>query len=310
MKQAYIILMLMAVAAIADTPEVKMKSEWKKLTPEETRIIVGKGTEAPFSGKFDSHKAAGVYTCRRCGAALYRSEDKFEAGCGWPAFDAQIPGGVLRKPDPDGKRTEIECGNCGGHLGHVFAGENLTPKDTRHCVNSISMDFVPDAELEKNFGHAVFAGGCFWGVEYFLEQATGVIRADNGYTGGTVEAPTYEQVCTGKTGHIEAVKVLFDPRMTSYETLAKLFFEIHDPTEVDRQGPDVGIQYRSVVFYENEAQKAVAEKLIAQLKAKGFAVATKIEAEKKFWPAEGYHQDYYVKKRARPYCHMHVKRFD
>jgi len=296
-----------ATAALA---EMKMNTPWRALTAEEERVIVNKGTERPFSGKFEKHTAGGVYTCRRCGAALYRSENKFDAGCGWPSFDAEVPGAVGRKTDADGQRTEIVCATCDGHLGHVFLGERLTRRNTRHCVNSVSMDFVPEAELDSVFARGLFAGGCFWGVEYYLQQAFGVIRAVSGYTGGTKEFPTYQQVCEGGTGHIEAVEVLFDPRQTSYEAVAKLFFEIHDPTQVDRQGPDVGEQYRSVVFYRDATQKAVAESLIARLKAKGLNVATRLEPAARFWPAEPVHQDYYFVKGKTPYCHAPTKRFD
>jgi len=298
------------VCAALVLAEVPMETTWRKLTAEEERVIVGKGTEKPFSGKYETSRETGIYTCRRSGAALYRSDDKFNAECGWPSFDAEIAGAVRRQADADGKRTEILCAACGGHLGHVFTGERLTRRNTRHCVNSISMDFVPEGDLDKTFARAVFAGGCFWGVEYYLQQSFGVIRAVNGYTGGTKEFPTYKQVCEGNTGHIEAVEILFDPRQTTYETLAKLFFEIHDPTQMDRQGPDIGEQYRSAVFYRDEKQKEVAERLIAQLKAKGFNVVTRVEPASKFWPAEAYHQDYYFQRGKTPYCHAPVKRFD
>jgi len=296
--------------ASAQSSEAAMDSTWRKLTAEETRVIVDKGTEAPFTGRFERHEAAGVYACRRCGAALYRSEDKFHSGCGWPAFDDAIPGAVRRQPDADGRRTEILCATCGGHLGHVFNGERLTPRDTRHCVNSISMDFVAETDFDAHFKRATFAGGCFWGVEYYLQQAKGVIRAVSGYTGGTVESPTYEQVCRGGTGHIEAVEVLYDPQQTNYETLARLFFEIHDPTQTDRQGPDVGVQYRSAIFYRDEQEKTAALKLIKLLKDKGYNVVTRVEPAVRFWRAEGYHQDYYFVKGKQPYCHRPVKRFD
>ncbi|MFA7397059.1 MAG: methionine-R-sulfoxide reductase [Crenarchaeota archaeon] len=119
-------------------------TNYRKLTPEEEQVIVNKGTEVPFTSKYYAFWGKGTYICKRCGAKLYRSENKFEADCGWPSFDDEIPGAVKRLPDSDGLRTEIQCANCGAHLGHVFAGERLTEKNMRHCVNSLSMDFIPD----------------------------------------------------------------------------------------------------------------------------------------------------------------------
>ncbi|MDK1031540.1 MAG: methionine-R-sulfoxide reductase, partial [Planctomycetia bacterium] len=147
----------------------------RKLTPEEEMVIVHKGTEPAFSGKFNKHRDAGVYTCRRCGAGLFSSADKFDSGTGWPSFDDAIPGAVERRPDADATRTEIVCAACGAHLGHVFEGEGMTARNTRHCVNSISLDFVPAAENKTQ--RAIFASGCFWGTEYFLRRAKGGIKS-------------------------------------------------------------------------------------------------------------------------------------
>jgi peptide methionine sulfoxide reductase msrA/msrB len=280
----------------------------RELTAAERLVIVDKGTERPFSGLFVHHDAPGTYTCKRCGADLYRSRDKFDSGCGWPAFDEEIEGAVRRVPDADGARTEISCAACGAHLGHVFEGEGLTSKNVRHCVNSVSMGFVPGEE-EHRTRKAVFASGCFWGTEYFLARAPGVIATTVGYTGGLVERPSYERVCTGTTGHVEAVEVVYDPARTTYEELARLFFETHDPTQRGGQGPDVGDQYRSVVFYSDPAQEAVARRLIAELEAAGLDVATEVLPAGPFWEAEGYHQDYYERKGGAPYCHRKVKRF-
>ena len=283
------------------------KSNYKQLTPEEKAVIIDKGTERPFSGKFDSFFEKGTYTCKQCGAALYRSEDKFDSQCGWPSFDDEIPGAIKHQTDADGRRTEILCANCGAHLGHVFVGEHLTDKDVRHCVNSISMNFVPAGQPKTE--RAYFAGGCFWGVEYYFENVEGVMSTTVGYMGGSTDNPTYSDVCYDKTGHAEAMEVVFDPTKTTYEKLAKLFFEIHDPTQVNRQGPDVGDQYRSAIFYTSDAQKATAERLITILKDKGYKVVTQVVKAGPFWKAEDYHQDYYVKKQGTPYCHAYKKKF-
>jgi len=281
--------------------------KYNKLTPQEERVILYKGTERPFSGKYYDFDGKGTYTCKRCGAVLFRSEDKFDAHCGWPSFDEALPDAVLRQPDADGRRTEILCAHCGAHLGHVFKGEQFTAKDTRYCVNSVSLNFHPALAVKSET--AVFAGGCFWGVEYYMKKAPGVLFTRVGYTGGQAKKPTYRQVCNGETGHFEAVEIKFDPSKTSYEELAKLFFEIHDPTQAGRQGPDVGYQYRSAVFYKNEMQKKIAENLITRLKSKGYAVKTLLLPAKTFWEAEADHQDYYEHKGTQPYCHIRTKRF-
>lgn len=280
----------------------------RELTPEERRIIVDRGTEPPFSGKYYNFFEKGLYTCKRCGAPLYRSESKFDAGCGWPAFDEEIEGAVKRTPDPDGIRTEISCAKCGAHLGHVFVGEGFTPKNTRHCVNSLSLEFIPAGETIKE-SQAYFAGGCFWGVEHLLKDWPGVLTTRVGYMGGHKPNPSYEEVCSGETGHLETVEVTFDEEKTDFETLARFFFEIHDPTQINRQGPDVGEQYSSAIFYVDDTQKRIAEHLITKLREKGYPVVTKLKKAEVFWPAEEYHQRYYQKTGKLPYCHFYTKRF-
>ena len=305
MKHLFTLIILIGVLALmAQTKETK----FNKLTLEEEHIILDKGTERPFTGEYDMHFEKGVYLCKQCNTPLYQSEDKFDSHCGWPSFDDEIPDAIKRIPDADGRRTEIVCANCGGHLGHLFIGENLTDKDTRHCVNSISINFEP-LIIENKTEKAIFASGCFWGTEYHLSKVDGVISTTVGYTGGKMDEPTYEEVCTGKTGHAEATEVIYDPSKVSYEKLAKLFFETHDPSQIDRQGPDVGTQYRSGIFYLNPDQKEIAEKLIAALKGKGLDVATEVTMATTFWNAENYHQDYYDHKGTTPYCHIYTKRF-
>ncbi len=285
--------------------------KYNKLTPEEEYVIINKGTERAFTGEYYNFKGKGYYVCKRCDAKLYKSDDKFDSGCGWPSFDDEIPGAVKRIPDKDGMRTEIVCANCGGHLGHVFLGEGFTSKDTRHCVNSISIKFIPyDKMTETKTDTAYFAGGCFWGVQYLIMNEPGVLKTTVGYIGGHKDNPTYKEVCTGTTGHAEAIEVVFDPAKVTYEKLAKLFFEIHDFTQVNRQGPDVGEQYRSGVFYLNDGQKKTAEDIVKVLSDKGYKVATEITKANKFWKAEDYHQDYYNVTGKKPYCHVYRKIFD
>ncbi len=175
---------------------------------------------------------------------------------------------------------------------------------------------APDTQLERgpaqapeNQAFAYFAGGCFWGVEYYLEAMDGVFEVESGYMGGTVDNPTYEQVLTHTTGHLEAVRVRFDPAKVSYRELAKRFFEIHDPTQRDGQGPDIGNQYLSAVFYADDQQKQDTQELIDILKERGFDVATQVREADDFWEAEDHHQDYYARTGKTPYCHARVRRF-
>lgn len=280
----------------------------KSLTPAVLRIIKEKGTEPPFSCREGLIDRSGSYLCRGCGAVLFRSQAKFESGCGWPSFDDELSGAIARKLDQDGFRVEITCAACDAHLGHVFEGEGFTDKNTRHCVNACAIEFVPDAGVLK-VGEAIVAGGCFWGIQYLFSQLPGVLLTEVGYTSGLTEHPTYEQVCSHDTGHVEAVRVIFDLNKISYDAILKYFFEIHDFTQQDGQGPDVGSQYLSRVFYFDAAQKVIANQIVAQLEAMGFKVATQVVPVAVFWSAEKYHQYYYQKNKKEPYCHYHTKIF-
>lgn len=301
-------LIILMSCTIKAQNKMEDKKGWKVLSEEEKRVIINKGTEYPFTGEYYDNKDSGTYNCKQCHQPLFESNAKFNSGTGWPSFDDAISGAVREVPDADGRRVEIVCSNCGGHLGHVFKGEGFTDKNTRHCVNSISLDFEP-AEGQGSRDTAYFASGCFWGTEYYLQKIEGVISTDVGYMGGHVKQPTYKEVCTGRTGHAETVRVLYDPRKVSFETLARHFFETHDPTQVDRQGPDIGTQYRSEIFYKNDEQKKISEKLIEILKDKGLNIATNLTAAPEFWKGEGYHQDYYDNKGGTPYCHGYRKLF-
>lgn len=283
------------------------KLQLNSLSESEKYVIIDKGTERPFSGKYYNFDQNGTYYCKQCGAELFRSKDKFHSGCGWPSFDDAIEGRVKRVKDADGKRTEIICARCGAHLGHVFEGEGFTQKDTRYCVNSISLNF--EKANSKGYEKAYFAGGCFWGVEYYLEKQKGVVSVVSGYMGGKKPNPSYKDVSRGNSGYLETVEVVYDSSKVDYETLVRLFFEIHDPTQEDGQGPDIGSQYHSAIFVSNENERKTIEKLIDLLELKGYDVATKILDKKKFYKAEEYHQNYYDTKGKKPYCHGYVKRF-
>ena len=282
--------------------------EYKELSKEEERVIVHKGTEAPFSGKYNDFFKKGLYHCKRCNAPLYSSGDKFASTCGWPSFDDEIKGAIKRQKDADGRRTEMLCANCGAHLGHIFEGERLTDKNIRHCVNSVSMIFVP-GKKEPCMAKAYFAGGCFWSAEYLFEHKDGVISAISGYMGGSMANPSYQDVACGKTSHMEVVEVTYDPVKVDYEKLVKFFFEIHDPTQVNGQGLDIGKQYLSAIFYKNNAEKKIIKKLIDILKTKSYKIVTKVLPADTFWKAEEYHQNYYDKKKQQPYCHVYKKKF-
>lgn len=241
-----------------------MITKTASLTDLVLSVVKSKGTEQPYSGEYDDFGESGTYLCRQCGLPLFRSQTKFHSGCGWPSFDEEMKNAVLTELDADGRRQEIVCARCHAHLGHVFSGEGFTAKNTRHCVNSLSLDFVADLSVTDT-EEAIFAAGCFWGVEYYLQKLPGVLKTEVGYIGGHQKNPTYQDVCNGNTGHYEALRVVYDPAKITYEQLTKYFFEIHDPTQTNGQGPDLGTQYLSAIFYYDEVQKEIAVKLIKQL---------------------------------------------
>lgn len=301
-------LLVICICSIFSLDLITDPEKYNELTPQEASIILKKGTEPPFSGEYNNFYKDGYYHCKQCNQRLYRSKDKFDSETGWPSFDDEVEGAITRKKEFFSRRLELLCSNCGAHLGHLFKGEGFTSKNVRHCINSLSLTFVPFKD-DKDLKKAYVAGGCFWGVEHLFEGKDGVIRAVSGFMGGDSENPTYEEVLKGDSGFLETVEVTYDPEIVSYEEIIKFFFEIHDPTQIDGQGPDIGSQYLSAVFYQNEDEKATTEKLIKILKEKGYDVVTKVLSYKPFWEADLYHQDYYKKSGKQPYCHFYNRKF-
>ena len=279
----------------------------KKLDPEAFRVTQKSGTEPAFCGTLLDNKKEGFYACVVCGLPLFNSDHKFESGTGWPSFYREYdPKHVSRKKDDSHfmSRTEINCARCDAHLGHVFP-DGPKPTGERHCLNSASLKFFEKGEtlpMESKpieTETAYFAGGCFWGIEHYFQEGPGVLDAVSGYMQGKTPKPTYKDVCTGTTDHAETVKVVFDPKRISFRTLMEAFFKMHDPTQLNYQGPDHGSQYRSGIWYVSDTQKAEAEKFVEELKKSGRfgskPIVTQIEKAAEFFPAEDYHQDYVVK---------------
>ena len=281
---------------------VKTDAEWRKqLAPDVYAIARGKGTEPAFCGAFyDNHKT-GIYHCVCCALPLFESGAKFDSGTGWPSFFQPIAkeNVATREDNSWGMtRTEILCARCDAHLGHVF-DDGPAPTNLRYCLNSASMTFVAAGQEKPEkvtaLAQAAFAAGCFWGSQETFEKVPGVVDTTVGFMGGTFAHPTYEDVCTDQTGHAETVLVEYDPAKVTYQQLLDIFWANHDPTTPNQQGPDVGTQYRSVIFYYTPEQKAAAEASKAKLDAEhkfSSPIVTQIVPATQFWRAEDYHQHY------------------
>jgi peptide methionine sulfoxide reductase msrA/msrB len=292
---------------ITPLSEARIKELASDLTEEEARVILNQGTEPAFCGNLTDNKMDGTYICRLCDLPLFKSDSKFTSGTGWPSFfqpydEAHV--NTHRDTSYGMVRDEIVCARCNGHLGHVF-NDGPKPTGLRFCVNSVSLDFVeisdklPEQPMAKQVKTAYFAGGCFWGVEDRFAQLDGVLDSVSGYQGGDDTNPTYKEVCSGVTGHAESVMLRYDPSVISYEELLAFFFKIHNPTQGNRQGPDIGTQYRSAIYPTDENQMKLAKAFIEAEQREGKwsdrTITTELKMAPKFYKAEEYHQDYHLK---------------
>ncbi|HVK96322.1 MAG TPA: bifunctional methionine sulfoxide reductase B/A protein [Flavisolibacter sp.] len=287
----------------------KTVEEWKRLlTPEQFRVTRQHGTERPFSGEYCESHTPGIYACVCCGTELFDSTLKFDSGTGWPSFTEPVKQNVIRY-DLDNsygmQRVEVLCNICEAHLGHVFP-DGPAPTGLRFCINSASLQKVEvnsEKTDSKKLEAATMGGGCFWCIEAILDELEGVESVTSGYAGGTKENPTYQQVCTGTTGHAEVVQVSFNPKVISYADLIRVFLMMHNPTTLNRQGADFGTQYRSIILYHNAEQEKIAKAVIKEFQPHfEKPIVTEVVPLDVFYKAEEHHQQYYKKDPFKGYC--------